>query len=130
MDMARADMASPRPGGPMRCHSTHPPDTRAACAAAAPTHQVYGSGGFYGMSAPLLRAVAACYWAQANTVGHEDLQSGRMAQMCAPGGGARFVHIENGVAWCHSKRRTLDNIRLGAFPEGCGAAHNIWSHMD
>lgn len=89
-----------------------------SCSLAA--RQVYASGGFYGMSGVLVRAVAACKWARANSAGYEDLQSGRMAQNCAPGGRAHMAHIRNGIAWCHSKVLTLDNVRLGTFPRGCG----------
>ena len=80
---------------------------------------VYMSGGFYGMSGDLVRAVGGCSWAAANKAGFEDMRSGQSASHCA-GRRVHVAHVRNGIAWCHSKKNTADNIRSGTFPEGCG----------
>lgn len=77
----------------------------------------YMSGGWYALSLDLARSVVLCPFAQSNTKGYEDVQTGLWIKSCV-NHTTQLVHVHhvyNGLFFCHTKYITDVHIRKGCF---------------
>ena len=72
----------------------------------APRCWIYMSGGFYGISKPLVIAMLKYPRLNHFRGGIEDLITGRLIQASVPGDSVDVVDWGNGEYWCHFKQKT------------------------